>query len=279
MLGVAQAFKRFTIAGIVALALAGMVGTQGVLAASKTAPAKIKVGIQPSTQADAGGFTAYTITAINDGDNAAGNVTINVLFDPSALRFVGATFSQHSAWVSNITDKALEIKTGVVGGDGGSVKAVVRFQALGSSSAPAVQRLSFKWTDKAKGGKGISNQLPSAGAPNAYAALTASQNASEITFASDAFASNEGVVFWYNTPDGKVIQTRVRRGYLIDAEYAKQKSNDDSSYEKGAQSAFANDQGQVAVTLSTAKLAPGTYSLVAYGNSSGLTAVTAFQVK
>lgn len=280
MFGIAQAFRRFTVAGTLAVALVSFGGAQvvGAAPASTRAAASVKVGIQPSAPADAAGLTAYTITATNDGENAAGNVTINVPFDPAALRFVGATFSQPGAWVSNITAKALEIKTGAVGGDGGSVKAVVRFQALSGGSAQPVQRLSFDWTDKLKGGHGISNQLLGAGAASAYAPLTVGQSAGEITFASDAFASNEGVFFWYNTPDGKVIQTRVRRGYLIDAEIAKQKRNQDSSYEQGSEYVFANDQGQAAVTLSTAGLAPGTYTLVARGNSSALTAVATFKV-
>jgi uncharacterized repeat protein (TIGR01451 family) len=278
MLGIAQTFKRFTIAGTIAVALASLVGAQGAAAASTRAAANVKVGILPSSQADAGGLTAYTITASNDGDNAAGNVTINVPYDPAALRFVGATFSQPEAWVSNITSNALEIKTGVVGGDGDSVTAVVRFQPLATSSAQAVQRLSFSWTDKLKGGHGISNQLPSAGMGGLYAPLSVSSSSGELTFATDAFASNEGVVFWYNTPDGKVVQTRVKRGNLIDAAVAQQKYQDNSDYERGSEYAIASDQGQVSVSLSTVGLAPGTYSLVAYGNSSTLTTVATFQV-
>jgi len=277
MLRIAHVFTRFAIAGALAGTLASLGGAQGVAAASAKGAASVKVGIQPSAPADAGGLTAYTITATNDGIDAAGNVTIDVPFDSAALRFVGATFSQPEAWVSNLTANALEIKTGVVGGDGGSIKAVLRFQPLTSGGAPAVKRLAFEWTDKLEGGHGISNQLP--GAASAYAPLTVSRNTREITFASDAFASGEGVFFWYNTPDGKVIQTRVRRGTLVDAEVIRQKRNDDSSYDQGAEYVIADNQGQVTVTLSTAALAPGTYTLVASGHSSALTAVAAFQVQ
>jgi hypothetical protein len=186
MLQLAQAFKRFTIAGTLALTLAGLVGAQGVAAAGSTRnAADVKVGILPSSQADAGGLTAYTITATNDGVDAAGDVTISVPYNPAALRFVSATFSQPEAWVSNTTSKALEIKTGAVGGEGGSVKAVVRFQSLTSSGAPAVQRLSFEWTDKLKGGHGISNQLPSADMGGLYAPLTVSSASDGTLFSSD----------------------------------------------------------------------------------------------
>jgi hypothetical protein len=276
MLRVAHVFTRFAIAGALALTLVGLGGAQGVAAASAKGAASVKVGIQPSAPADAGGLTAYTITATNDGIDAAGNVTINLPYDGAALRFVGATFSQPEAWVSNISANALEIKTGAVGGDGGSLKAVVRFQPLSSGGAQAVKRLSFAWTDKLKGGHGISNQLP--GAASAYAPLAISQATREITFASDAFASGEGVFFWYNTPDGQVIQTRVRRGMLVDAEVIRQKRNDDSAYDQGAEYVIADDQGQVGVSLSTAGLAPGTYTLVASGHSSALMAVAQFRV-
>jgi hypothetical protein len=277
MLNLSQAIRRFTIAGILALALVSL-SVQGASAATSRAAASVKVGIQPSAQADAGGLTAFTITAINDGVDAAGNVTINVPYDPAALRFVGATFSDPDAWVSNISPNALELKTGAVGGDGGSVQAIVRFQPLGANSAQALQRLTFSWSDKLKGGHGISNVLPGAGLASTYAPLTVSHNADILTFASDGFASKEGIVFWYNTPSGQVIQTRVQRGKLIDAAFAEQKYQDNSDYDRGSMNAIANEQGQVSVDLSTANLAPGTYTLVAYGNSSKLTAVATFQV-
>jgi len=278
MFRLAQTFKRFTIAGALALTLASLVGAQGVAAATRNA-ANIQVGILPSSQADAGGLTAYTITATNAGVDGAGDVTINVPYNPAVLRFVDATFSQPTAWVSNSTANALEIKTGAVGGEGGSVKAVVRFQALTSSGTPAVQRLSFEWTDKLKGGHGISNQLPSTDMGGLYAPLTVSGTSGDTLFSSSAFASNEGVFFWYNAPDGKVIQARVQRGKLINAAIAEQKYQDNSDYDRGSEYAIADDQGQVAVELSTDGLAPGTYTLVAHGNSSGLTAVATFQVQ
>ena len=279
MFRIAQAFTRFTIAGTLALTLASLGGVSSVAAASSTRePASVKVGILSSTPEEAAGLTAYTITASNDGVNAAGEVTISVPYDSAALRFVGATFSQPSAWISNNTANALEIKTGSVGGDGGSVKAVLRFQALSSASAQAVQRLSFTWTDKLKGGHGISNQLPNAGTASAYLPLSINQSANAMSFDSSAFASNEGVYFWYNAPDGTVIPTRVQRGKLINANLAEQKYRDNSDYDRGSEHAIADDQGQVAVDLSTDGLVPGTYTLVAQGHSSGLTAVATFQV-
>jgi len=280
MFRIAHVVTRFAIAGTLALTLASLGGAQGVAAASSARiPANVKVGILPSAPANAGGLTAYTITATNDGDNAASNVTINVPFDPAALRFVGATFSQPEAWVSNISANALEIKTGAVSGEGGSVMAVVRFQALTSGAAQAVQRLSFVWSDKLRGGQGISNQLPSASMGGLYVPLNITSASGSTSFSSDAFASNEGVFFWYNTPDGQVIQARVQRGKLINADLAEQKYRDDSSYDRGSEYAITNDQGQVAVDLVTDGLAPGTYTLVAHGNSSGLNALATFQVQ
>jgi hypothetical protein len=280
MLRLAQAFTRFTIAATLALTLASLGGAQGVAAASSTRdPASVQVGILPSTPEDAAGLIAYTITTNNEGVNAAGEVTINVPYDSAALRFVGATFSQPSAWISNNTANALEIKTGSVGGDGGSVKVVLRFQALSSASAQAVQRLSFTWTDKLKGGQGISNQLPNTDTAGAYLPLSINQSADAMSFDSNAFASNEGVYFWYNAPDGTVIPARVQRGKLINANLAELKYRNDSSYDRGSEHAIANDQGQVDVTISTDGLTPGTYTLVAHGNSSGLNTVATFQVQ
>jgi len=280
MFGIAQAFARFTIAGTLALTLVSLGGVSSAAAASSARePASVKVGILPSTPEDAAGLTAYTITTSNDGVNAAGEVTISVPYDSAVLRFVGATFSQPSAWISNNTANALEIKTGSVGGEGGSVKAVLRFQALSGASAQAVQRLSFTWTDKLKGGHGISNQLPSTGAAGGYLPLSINQSAGAMSFDSNAFASSEGVYFWYNAPDGTVIPTRVQRGELITANLAEQKYRDNSTFDRGSEHAIADDQGQVGVTISTDGLAPGIYTLVAHGNSSGLNAVATFQVQ
>src|SRR5439155_11118657 len=150
---------------------------------------------------------------------------------------------------------------------------------LSSASAQAVQRLSFTWTDKLKGGQGISNQLPNTDTAGAYLPLSINQSADAMTFDSNVFASNEGVYFWYNAPDGTVIPTRVQRGKLIDADVAAQKYRDNSDYERGSAYAITNDQGQVDVSLGTDGLAPGTYTLVARGNSSALTTVATFQVQ
>jgi len=281
MFRIAQAFTRFTIAGTLALTLASLGGVSSAAAASSTSrePASVKVGILPSTPEDAAGLTAYTITASNDGTNAAGEVTINVPYDSAALRFVGATFSQPSAWISNNTATALEIKTGSVGGDGGWVKAVLRFQPLTSAAAQAVQRLSFTWSDKLKGGHGISNQLPSAGATGGYLPLSINQDGGAMAFDSNAFASNEGVYFWFNAPDGTVIPARVQRGKLISANLVDEKARNNSTYDRGSEHAFADDQGQVGVDILTDGLTPGTYTLVAHGNSSGLNAVATFQAQ
>src|SRR5262249_101542 len=143
----------------------------------------------------------------------------------------------------------------------------------------AVQRLSFTWTDKLKGGHGISNLLPSASTAGGYLPLSINQSADTMSFASNAFASNEGVYFWYNAPDGTVIPAWVQRGRLINANLAEQKYRDDSSYDRGSKHAIASDQGQVDVTISTDGLVPGIYTLVAHGNSSGLNALATFQVQ
>jgi hypothetical protein len=100
-----------------------------------------------------------------------------------------------------------------------------------------------------------------------------------MSFASNAFASTEGVYFWYNAPDGTVIPTRVQRGKLISAILAEQKYRDDSDYQRGSEYAIADAQGQVGVAISTDGLAPGIYTLVAHGNSSGLNALATVQVK
>ena len=69
-----------------------------------------------------------------------------------------------------------------------------------------------------------------------------------------------------------VVAAEIKNGYVIDAASTDEK-------DKGADYARADDTGSVSVRLATKGLSPGGYTLVARGNSGGLIAVGAFQVK
>jgi hypothetical protein len=259
------------------LALVGGVGQAAAApATASNSDTDIGVGILQTASSNDGTLT-YTVTIVNDGEKMVKYTTVTVPFDAKALQALDGSLSNRSGSVS-ITPGAIEIKTSALGGGGDSVQATLHFRALPGSSGGLTQRASYSW----KQGSGVSN-LPLAAV--AHASLDSSVEGSVATFSTNAFGSREPVTFWYNTPSGQVVATRVRDGFLLDAEVVRQHKADNDRqknhhvYNQGALGVFADDQGSVSVQLSTKGLAPGVYSVVARGNTSGLIAVGTVAVK
>jgi hypothetical protein len=258
--------------------LIGASGAGQAAAASKH-NTDVGVGIQQSaTSAD--GTLNYVVTAVNDGTDLAKKTTITVPFDAAALRVVNWSLSKTASQVS-AAPGVIEIQTGPLGGDGDSTQVTLSFQVLpGHAGAALTERASYRWSADGDTGSGVSN-LPVAG----NAPLDVQIAGGNATISGSVFGTNEPVTFWYNAPDGRVVGTRVRDGYLLDADVvaAKKAYNDrklkHGVYNDGVPNVFADAQGNVSIQLSTADLAPGAYTVVAHGNSSGLEAVGAFEVK
>ena len=266
--------KQLLISGtLAATVLAVSVGGVAAAPRDEDKNADIKITVQKS--ADQNGVLSYNLDLRNDGDGPATSTRIALPFDAAALQLVGTEFSKADAWVSKVEGNALEIRTGKIGSGGDTLHATLRFAALRAGtelSEPA----SISWHDADAGGHAVSNWPNRSAAPtaahNGLYTLRVSAEGSDYVFSADIFAPNEPITFWYNTPNGRVVASEIKRGYVIDAA-----STDED--EQGADYAGANADGVVSVRMSTRGLSAGRYSLVARGNAGGMIAVGAFEVK
>jgi hypothetical protein len=258
--------KQALAAGTLAAVVLGGVGSAAAAERPDDKNADVKIEVLKS--ADQSGVLSYSLNLRNEGGGPARDTRVELPFDGAALQLVSTQFSNADAWVTEIGSGGLEISAGKIGSGGGALQATLRFAALkpgAELTAPATVR----WSDEDEGGHSISNRPNLAGISQS---LSVSAAGADYIFSTDVFAPGEHVTFWYNTPGGAVVAAEIKNGYVIDAASTDEKDN-------GADYVRADENGSVSVRLSTKGLAPGGYTLVARGNSGGLTAVGAFQVK
>lgn len=226
-------------------------------------PAEVWVAItaEPNMTVGPGESFTLTVTATNQGSGEADGVTITLPFDPSLVSLLDATFSRSTAWLSDLGNDSLTIDAGEIG-PGDSVETTLLFEVNASAAVGGVitSQGDFEWDDDANGGSGSTNAI----------SLTVSSGSTSIpfysldvtpfngaagtthTFSGTFFAPGESVAFWYDTPTGESIE--VGR-------------------------ATADSSGVVTITLTTTNLPPGTYTMVAHGVGSHITAVGIFKVE
>ena len=270
--------RQLVVAGSLSALFVGGIAGGSAQAAGRNNP-DVGVGIQQSA-ANADGTLAYTVTAINSGEEGVKHVRISVPYDATALQPVSQALKSDAGQVST-TPSTIEIQTGALGSYGDSVQATLLFRVLpGHAGAALSQRASYTWSATDDKGSGVSN-LPMA----TQASLTVQPEGRDLVFDGTVFGSDEAISFWFNGPDGRVFGARIRNGYLLDADKVateKARHNQKLShgiYDDGVDHLYADGQGAVSVRLATGELAPGAYTLVARGNASGLIAVGAFEVK
>jgi hypothetical protein len=269
--------RQWVFAGALSAALIGGLSAGPAEAAARK-NSNVGVAIQRSAVA-ADGTLDYTVTVVSSGELAVKRVIVTVPFDASALQPVSGALQSDAGQVT-LGASAVEIRTGVLAGDGDSAQATLRFRDLpGHAGAGLTQRASFSWSASDVNGSGISN-LPVAG----QASLAVTSEGRDLVFEGSVFGSNEGITYWYNTPSGSVVAMRIRDGYLLDGNYvdarkdAHTRNNKPGKYDEGSDHMFADAAGTVSVRFSTAGLAPGAYTVVARGTTSGLIAVGAFEI-
>lgn len=226
-------------------------------------PAEIYVVQRPKANyaTTAGSIIELELVVGNLGRGDAKDVIVSLPFDPAAVVVLDATFTSPSAWVSNLGENVITIRTGSMGSNSsitGTVRLQVRNVPAGTSLA---SQLNFTWDDYARGGNGRSNMSILRVAErvdhrDTYVLLaepTAAGAGNRFVFASDIFAPNEPVGVWYNLPDGQ----NVRAGGTF----------------------RTNADGNLVVYFDTpTDLSAGTYSMVFYGHWTEFTAVAPFTV-
>jgi hypothetical protein len=258
--------KQAMVAGTLAAMVLGGVGSAAAAGRSDDKNADVKITVLKS--ADQSGLLSYSLDLRNEGGGPAHDTHVDLPFDEAALQLVSTEFSTADAWVSAIGSNGLEINAGKIGSGGGALHATLRFAAL-KSGAELTAPATVHWSDEDEGGRSISNR-PNLG--NATQALHVSAEGGDYVFSTDVFAPGEHVTIWYNTPDGAVVATEIKDGYVVDASSTDEKDN-------GADYTRADDKGVASVRLATKGLARGSYTLVARGNWGGLIAIGAFEVK
>ncbi|NNJ11858.1 VWA domain-containing protein [Chloroflexales bacterium ZM16-3] len=227
-------------------------------------PANVSVTItsEPNVTIGTSEIFTLTITATNNGKGDADDTEITLPFDPNLVSVLDATFSRGSGWVSQLNSDSIVMNTGHLDANGDSVSATVRFEVNASAAVGETIRsqADFTWSDKASGGSGTTNATyltvsdGSTSVPFFALEVTPFNGPAGTThdFRGTFFAPGEPVAFWYDTPAG-------------------------DSVEVGRVTADSN--GVAETSLDTSGLPPGTYTMVAYGIWSHITAVGVFQVE
>lgn len=218
--------------------------------------AKVVVVQRATGSAKPGSIMTTTVVARNLGLGAAGDVVVTMPLDSSRVRILDATFSRPGAWVSETGAEQVVFQTGRLGSKGDVVTATLRLEVKGGApeGGSVGGRFSYSWKDAGPGGVGRSNlvEVPMGVEASSILALTSSPaDGGGHTFAGSAFVPGEPVALWYNAPDGRVVALgRVK----------------------------ADADGAISKALAAQGLASGSYSMVAQGVWSEITAVAPFAI-
>lgn len=241
---------------------AGVIIDTNLIIQPKPADITIIIRAEPNATVARNDVVTYTIVVVNRGEGRARETILTLPFDPAVAAVLDARFDRPTGWVSQLNNDSIEIRTGPMGGNGDTMSATVRFRTLGNVASGTSLRTqgNFRWVDDVVGGAGNTNTVTltisdsSSAVP--FLPLTAEPFSgpagSDHIFRSGAFAPNEPVALWYNTPNGNAVAV----GRVI-----------------------ADANGQVTASFRTTGLTAGNYSMVAYGLWTEFTALGIFQVQ
>ena len=256
-------------------------------AASRTDDrAHLNVSVQPGAISPANTFTD-TITVWNIGGKAARDSMLSLAFDPAAARLTNVQVEQSGAWVANTASNQFQVDLGRIGSHDQSATVLATFalQPGYSRSTALTSQVAYRYDDNVdtRSGDMTAILLPAAiAAPQA----TAQQSAvvpmgGTLAISAAGFAPNEGLAFWYNSPNGLTQPLYTRHDQVVtDRRHATATpAGQQQQFEKNGLYLSANAQGAIATTLWTSSLDPGMYSLVVHGATSGHEAVIFFQIQ
>jgi hypothetical protein len=277
-MGTLKGVVKLALALTLALLLTGVVGVAQAAEApvDKTVGrADVTVVIMPQPAAE--GRLVYDVIATNRGHTWAKDTTITLPFNPAALKLFDTQFSGNAGWIKEVKSNSLVINIPRLDASG-KTTATLRFSKLAPDAA-LTERAAFTWSDGIKGGSGSTN-LPQAVAKPFYP-MGMSQVAGAATptmqFGSDLFAPGEPVSFWCNMPDSEIHELLIGSGADVWLEHrVSDKEKDEHTFGDYMR---ADGNGAFTVNFAEEGLTPGSYSVVAYGHWTGLTAVAPFELK
>jgi hypothetical protein len=270
---------RLLSAVAIAIMLSGFVGVGQAAASTAVKEAKgprlSVVVVAKAPEADKN-ILSYEIVATNHSETYARNVTITVPFSGAALKLAGVQFSGGDAWVQTQETNAFVYRIEGLHKDH-PIAATVRFAKLATApkDITLTERATFSWTVEGRRESGKSN-IPLALKPYYSMDVTAFAATEGTTqrFAGNVFVPGEPVSFWCNMPDGEIHPLMIHEGALVHQLTTSQKR--EHNYVEAIRT---NQDGAMTIDFPAKDLTPGYYSVVAYGQWSGLQAVGAFELK
>lgn len=266
---------------VMAILMSGIVGVGRAEASSpikEETHARVSLAIVPKAIEGDQNLLAYDVVAANHSDIFARNVTITVPFDSTVLKVMDVKFSGGPAWLQKQDTSGLVFSIERLHMDHPTT-ATLTFAKLphAPQGAGLTERAIAKWTVLGRSDSAKSN-LPIALQQYYPMSVTSYDGVEGLTqrFAVNFFVPGEPVTFWCNMPGGEIHGMKIRTGgAVLDHKL--------STGEKKAHSFVnairADENGIMSIDMPAQDLGPGTYSIVAYGNWSGLTAVGPFVLK
>lgn len=210
------------------------------------------------TRAARGDIVAYEILIDNVGTVRGDRVRATLPFSPH-MRVIRAEFDSEATWVSKLDATEITVMFGrLPGGVDRRAKIFfeigpdapdgleVRVRASARFEGDNGEKVRSNYTTLTIGGQAVDSQ-PAATIDPATAPAGA-----RLTVQVRNYFPDERIATWLNTPDG-VRETKL--------------------------TGKADESGDTTMALSTSKLAPGSYTLVVYGESSKITIVVPFTLQ
>lgn len=275
--------RTLYLAGAIVMAIL-MSGILGVGRAQASSPiqepteANVSLAILPKTIEGNPNMLAYDVVAANHSDVFARNVTITVPFDSTVLKVMDVKFSGGPAWMQKQDTSGIVLLIDRLFKDHPTT-ATLTFAKLPNAPAGAglTERATAKWSVLGHSDSAMSN-MPIAMQQYYPLAVTSYAGTEGLTqrFAANFFVPNEPVSFWCNMPDGEVHGMLIRTGGAV---LDHKLSTGEKKAHSFVRAIRADGNGVMSIDMPAEDLGAGAYSIVAYGNWSGLTAVGPFVMK
>jgi len=274
---------RLLSAVALAILLAGLVGVGHAAArpADKTPSSpKVSVAVIPKPAGTDANMLVYDLNAVNHQGTYARNLTITVPFNAAVLKLVDVKFSGEVAWIQQQDANMLVYRINGLHKNHPST-ATLRFAKLPNTPADAAltERVTYAWSIQGRKHSGSSN-LPLILKP--YYSLNVSTFSTPAgttiqRLAGNVFVPGEPVSFWCNMPDGTVHALMIHSEPV--AVLAHSLTENQKRNHNYVEAIRADANGAMSIDFPAEELAAGDYSIVAYGQWSGLQAVGPFKMK
>jgi hypothetical protein len=177
-----------------------------------SASVKVYQRVTPNRVAARNGIVHYHFASVNPGRGDAKRIVVRMNINVVHLHIIDADFGSAGGWISKIGQDYIEFEFGRQPHGSDALMANIRFRV--SPDAPnGTQlggRVTYRWYDDNGGGSGQSNDLSIVVGDeeqhSEHEEMLVERDGEGRTFTCTQFIPREPVAFWYNTPDGKVVQ-------------------------------------------------------------------------